>query len=44
LTKGELLSFMREHLFAVQASVSASGEPEAAVVGFVVTDQQRLRG
>jgi Pyridoxamine 5'-phosphate oxidase len=34
----ELLSFMREHSFAVQASLSADGRPQAAVVGIVVTD------
>jgi general stress protein 26 len=34
----ELLSFMREHPFAVQASVSAGGGAQAAVVGVVVTE------
>lgn len=34
----ELLSFMRQHSLAVQASVSASGYPQAAVVGIVVSD------
>ena len=38
MTTVELLSFMREHSLAVQASVSANGEPHAAVVGIVVTD------
>jgi hypothetical protein len=38
VTTPELLSFMREHSSAVQASVSAAGRPQAAVVGIVVTD------
>jgi hypothetical protein len=35
----ELLAFLRRHRLAVQASVSATGSPQAAVVGFAVTDQ-----
>jgi general stress protein 26 len=38
MTTAELLRFMREHVLAVQSSVSATGAPQAAVVGFVVTD------
>jgi general stress protein 26 len=38
MTTAELLGFMREHSMAVQASVSAAGGPQAAVVGVVVTD------
>ncbi len=38
MTHAELLQFMRGHSLAVQASVSPSGTPQAAVVGFVVTD------
>ena len=38
MTRAELLHFMRGHWLAVQASVSPSGAPQAAVVGFVVTD------
>ena len=34
-----LLDFMRLHRLAVQASVSAAGVPQAAMVGFAVTDQ-----
>ncbi|HTF55900.1 MAG TPA: pyridoxamine 5'-phosphate oxidase family protein [Planctomycetota bacterium] len=34
----ELLAFMRSHSLAVQASVSPSGAPQAAVVAFAVTD------
>ncbi|HVQ24603.1 MAG TPA: pyridoxamine 5'-phosphate oxidase family protein [Planctomycetota bacterium] len=39
LTRQELLAFMRSHAMAVQASVSAHGAPQAAVVGFVVNDR-----
>jgi hypothetical protein len=38
MTRGELLEFMRARMYAVQASVSAVGEPQAAIVGIVVTD------
>jgi general stress protein 26 len=38
MTTAELLSFMREHSLAAQASVSAARAPQAAVVGIVVTD------
>jgi general stress protein 26 len=38
MTTAELLCFMREHSLAVQASVSADGGAQAAVVGVVVTD------
>jgi general stress protein 26 len=38
MTTAELLSFMRTHPLAVQASVSADGDAQAAVVGIVVTD------
>jgi nitroimidazol reductase NimA-like FMN-containing flavoprotein (pyridoxamine 5'-phosphate oxidase superfamily) len=33
-----LLSFLRRHRLAVQASVSATNAPQAAVVGYAVTD------
>jgi general stress protein 26 len=36
--RAELLSFMREHPFAVQASVSSAGAPQAALVGIAVSD------
>jgi len=35
----DLLRFLREHRLAVQASVSASHGPQAAVVGFAITDR-----
>jgi general stress protein 26 len=38
MTAAELLTFMRGHSLAVQASVSPSSSPQAAVVGFVVSD------
>lgn len=38
MTAAELLSFMRGHRLAVQATVSAAGSAQAAVVGIVVTD------
>jgi general stress protein 26 len=38
MTTAELLSFLRRHPLAVQASVSAAGDPQAAVVGVAVTD------
>ena len=38
MTRAELVEFMRRHVYAVEASVAASGAPQAAVVGIVVTD------
>jgi general stress protein 26 len=38
----DLLRFMREHPLAVEASVSAAGAAQAAVVGVVVTDDFEL--
>jgi hypothetical protein len=38
MTPSELLQFMSTQSLAVQASVSASGAPQAAVVGVVVTE------
>ena len=38
MTPDELLTFMRSEKYAVQASVSAAGAPQAAVVGIAVTD------
>lgn len=42
MTKTQLVQFIRQHKFAVQASVSDAGAPQAAVVGIVVTDQLEL--
>jgi general stress protein 26 len=38
VSRADILAFIRSHSLAVQASVSANGTPQAAVVGFVVTD------
>jgi Pyridoxamine 5'-phosphate oxidase len=35
----QLLSFLRSHRLAVQASVSIASRPQAAVVGFAITDR-----
>jgi hypothetical protein len=37
-SKADILHFVRSHSFGVQASVSPSFTPQAAVVGFVMTD------
>jgi hypothetical protein len=34
----ELLTFLRRHRYCVQASVTSSGAPQAAVIGFAVSD------
>lgn len=34
-----MLEFLRQHRLAVQASVFASGGPQAAVVGFAITER-----
>lgn len=41
-TQADILAFMRLHMLAVQASVSSSNLPQAAVVGVVVTDDLEL--
>jgi tRNA (adenine37-N6)-methyltransferase len=38
LTRAELLSFLRGHRIAVQATTFASGAPQSAVVGYAVSD------
>jgi general stress protein 26 len=38
MTRAELVSFLRRHKLAVQASVAPGGAPQAAVVGFAVSD------
>lgn len=42
MTRDELLSFLRRHRYAVQASTSADGAPQAAVIGVAVSDQLEL--
>ncbi|MFN0105365.1 MAG: pyridoxamine 5'-phosphate oxidase family protein [Bryobacteraceae bacterium] len=39
MNRDELLAFMRKERYAVQASVSANGAPQASIVGIVVSDQ-----
>ena len=39
MTPVDLLQFLRLHRWAVEASVSAQQAPEAALIGFAVTDQ-----
>jgi pyridoxine/pyridoxamine 5'-phosphate oxidase len=38
MNRSQLLTFMRTHVNAVQATVSPDGSPQAAVVGIAVTD------
>lgn len=42
VTPAELLQFIRGHKWAVQASVTPDGTPQAALVGFAVTDRLEL--
>lgn len=38
MTKSDLLKFIRKHTLAVQASASLQLSPQAALIGFVITD------
>jgi hypothetical protein len=42
VTEQELLTFLRSHKYAVESSVSGRGGPQAALVGFAVTDQLEI--
>jgi len=42
MEKDELLAFLRRHRLAVQSSVSETGAPQSAVVGFGVSDALEL--
>lgn len=42
VTRDELLDFLGEHKYGVEATVNAQGMPQAALVGFVVNDQLEL--
>jgi general stress protein 26 len=42
VTHAELLTFLRRHRLAVQASVSPDARPQAAVVGIAITDGLEL--
>ena len=39
MNTADLLEFLRRHRLAVQASVSAGSAPQAAVIGYAVTEQ-----
>jgi hypothetical protein len=38
LSRAELLTFIRQHRYAVESTIGHSGGPQAALVGFVVND------
>ncbi len=42
MTRAELLSFLRRHRLAVEASVGRDGTPQAAVVGIAVGDELEI--
>jgi hypothetical protein len=42
MTRAELVQFLRRYKLAVQASTSPGGAPQAAVVGFAVSDALEL--
>jgi general stress protein 26 len=42
MTRADLLSFMRRHRVAVEASVSSDGAPQAAIVGVAIGDDFEL--
>ncbi len=42
MTRDELLWFLRKHKLAVQASKASDGTPQAAIVGFAVSDELEL--
>lgn len=42
MTRAELLSFLREHRVAVEASVQPGGAPRAAAIGYAVSDELEI--
>ena len=42
MNRPELLAFLRRHRLCVQASVNEAGAPQAAVVGYAVTDDLEI--
>ncbi len=42
MKKSELLAILRSHRWAIEATSSLSGEPQAAIIGFAVTEQLEL--
>ena len=42
MTRAELVSFLRRYKLAIEASVAPNGSPQAAVIGFGVSDALEL--
>lgn len=42
MTSVQLLNFLRTHRWAIEASTSVTGAPQAAIVGIAVTDELEL--
>jgi pyridoxine/pyridoxamine 5'-phosphate oxidase len=42
MTRDDLITFLRQHKLAVEASVAPGGSPQAAVVGYAVSDSLEL--
>ena len=42
MTRQDLVTFLRKHRWGVEASVAATGHPQAAVVGIAVSDALEL--
>jgi hypothetical protein len=42
MTRAELLSFLRRHRLAVEATVAKDGTPQAAVVGIAISDELEI--
>jgi general stress protein 26 len=42
MTRAQLIAFIRKHRLGVEASVAATGTPQAAVVGIAVSDDLEL--
>jgi pyridoxine/pyridoxamine 5'-phosphate oxidase len=42
VTRADLLDFLRRHRLCVQASASQAGAPQAAVVGYAVSDAMEI--
>ncbi len=42
MDRNQLIAFLRRHRWCVQASVSSAGAPQAAVVGYAVSDELEI--
>jgi len=42
MTRDELLAFLNAHRWAVEATVTASGAPQAAVIGYAATERLEI--